>query len=689
MKTTYAKFKLYLEGIVTKFNALSINESGYSAPTMEINLPANANAMALKPGTLAQLFYSKGGEYYIVFEGELSGQSFSKSGQSEAISLQFQGLNAALNRTYKIPNASISNVPKQLRNFLVMNAEGSDGDFTTIAPEIQAALDNFSNNLQSFKEFFEKVTESLEEGSDNALEESFYRIVEDAEDRNNWYKYFAECFKMRDRYLAFSNNKAGEILDVQMRNIFNRNQLHNLGNMASINQVLYAIMEFVGYIMLNYAAPRFGDSGFKSTVMLPNNFYLAPVRNNIFFGDQTASASFNKNHIQENTRISATSSSLTSIIKNGRALGLVQPTVLAPDAEALKTVNSGLLLDYRTEEQYIGIVPSFENLVGIDDAFANIRTKEENEERNKVDDQASNNELAENSPGAEGYIQGAKYTKYMKRIVSRKYWNNKFKVRSFGFTTYYDPNRIAGMQGIFIDKNVGTVAGQINNITTNISADGQATSTISFIYPRIIWEWDDSGAGLQGMDPTPQPPAWFEADKFSFDNIGKEVYNEILGLDSDKDVSSIGYFKSLESYKRIEERVNSGKVDLGILQHWGRDQETMNTEYTNSLKLSAIVKAIKDVYYQRTEDDRDSYVESLPVNTLMDEKTYWRKLFGNKDRIDQEGEYYPYNIVKDQIYREVLGKNPPEDDIISIDRDYHSEYKMYIRDRADAVRRLQ
>ena len=151
MKVQFSNFKLYLEGKETKFNSISLNETGFGPSTCVVTIPANANIMNVLPGTIIQLFYywdpnppSNGEErtdtqrYKIIFEGELHGKSFTKISGKEMAQLSFRSLFSTLNRTYKKAAASLTMEANYNGLFLALDSS-SDEAFTFESPEYQQA----------------------------------------------------------------------------------------------------------------------------------------------------------------------------------------------------------------------------------------------------------------------------------------------------------------------------------------------------------------------------------------------------------------------------------------------------------------------------------------------------------------------------------------------------------------------
>jgi len=98
------EIEVYLEGVKIPVSSVTINEALGSPPSCTINFPAHSGALRILPGTLVHVFglvEMLGGlgqsqaitpQKVLLFEGEISGQSYSKSPQQRIISLTAQSL---------------------------------------------------------------------------------------------------------------------------------------------------------------------------------------------------------------------------------------------------------------------------------------------------------------------------------------------------------------------------------------------------------------------------------------------------------------------------------------------------------------------------------------------------------------------------------------------------------------------
>lgn len=96
--------EVYLEGVKIPVTGVTINEAIGSPPSCTINFPAHSGALRILPGTLVHIFglvemlpglgQTKKiiRQNVLLFEGEISGQSYTKTSSQRQISLTAQSL---------------------------------------------------------------------------------------------------------------------------------------------------------------------------------------------------------------------------------------------------------------------------------------------------------------------------------------------------------------------------------------------------------------------------------------------------------------------------------------------------------------------------------------------------------------------------------------------------------------------
>lgn len=674
MKVSYKEFKLYLEGQKVKFNSVQLVEAGYSPPSCVIVLPADSKIMELLPGTIANLFLVEKGKSLLIFEGELLTKSFSKNGVSRTASLTFSALSNTFNRVFKTPVATASPTTFHSANSVVSDSsKENDTALKYGSEELQAAAMKIFNLGVTIKKFVTSLESYENNESSEVLQEAVKTLFEDFTKTSNWYDYISKALKFESRILAFPNKRILFTMTKGVSNILLTNKVAPLGNLATMTQVLYAVLGYFGHALVHLPCPYAGIDKKKSWIIMPSSSYLCPIRNNIFFGSSVQSANYSSNSLAEPTRLALHGSAMEVILSNGG--GSFRPTYFAPKIDYIDKENSQI--DYSRDEQYIGPIPSSSRLQGVAEAWANINEEKAREAGvpPSQEDIEKNKQLAD-SEGT-GFILGeANANVYMKRITQKKFWDEKYKSRQFTITAPYSPNRAAGFSGIFIDDVLPNVVGMVSSISTQISADGAAVSNITFTRPITLWDWNPDGEGLDDMEIIPELDAWFDPNIYSIDNIGTKVYNIINSISGNRDLSSLNSFENLETYKDLKNSVGTNNVGVIL-------GDKNNPKYL-TVKIATLAKALQIKHAALTEAEKKTFEEAIIKKSFLEEEKYWEMLFEGFSKKDENLESVPANYNENEIYRDISN----EEDYISIRREEHSSYKPFIKNRLDAVRRI-
>ncbi len=98
------EIEVYLEGVKVPTSSIVINEAVGSPPTCEITFPAHSGALRVLPGTLVHIFglvemlpglgqtKKISRQKVLLFEGEISGLSYTKSPSERVVSLTAQSI---------------------------------------------------------------------------------------------------------------------------------------------------------------------------------------------------------------------------------------------------------------------------------------------------------------------------------------------------------------------------------------------------------------------------------------------------------------------------------------------------------------------------------------------------------------------------------------------------------------------
>lgn len=674
MKISYSEFKLYLEGERVEFNSIQLQETASSPSSCQISLPANHHTINLLPGTLAHLFVTYNNETYLAFEGELIQKSFSKTGVARSASLLFTSITGVFNRVFATPVELLSMRAKHNDEFYLIDSTNEDKTaFNFKGEELLAIGEGFLSITQDINEFIDTIRKSSTDGE--LLDKAIRKLIIDFKKKNKWFEYFYESMKFDDRVTVFQNIRSLFTLLKNTENILMSREIAPLGNLATMTQVLYRVIGHFGHLMVHLPKPCAGKSLTSSLVFLANNSYMCPIRTNVFFGDVVQSANFVRNDVSEHTRMSLDTSPMQFILDTADIN--VKPTYFAPRIEKINQKKGQI--DYTIDEQYFGIIGSHERLTGMAQAWANIPEKIKRD-GGEVLTQREIEEYRNTGITGSDTIEGEFIANtYIKRLAMKRFWDNKYRTRQFSITAPYNPCRIAGFRGLFVDEVLPAVAGLVTSINTTISSDGAAVSAVLFSNPTVVWDWNENEEGLKEADYIPSLDVWFDSNTYGFSKVGPKVYNEVLGEgERTKDLSSINKWESLPTYKELIDSLPTPTNLYKII-----NDETNQDHCT--VKMAILVKAVKNHYYSLTEEQKINFSTWTTDRKLLTENEYWKWFLSNFEKTTDDEIFLPQFYKKDDLYRDVEN----EEDYISIDKETHETYKPFIKQRLEAVRRMK
>jgi hypothetical protein len=114
------------------------------------------------------------------------------------------------------------------------------------------------------------------------------------------------------------------------------------------------------------------------------------------------------------------------------------------------------------------------------------------------------------------------------RYTEMEYQYRVLKSRIFTVVAQYSPYRICGLPGLYLDTGLPCVLGLIKNISTTISADGAATSQITFNFPRLIRPDSTSDFDKKVQQLGSDLDAWLKESGVFPDDLTDENRSEFL-----------------------------------------------------------------------------------------------------------------------------------------------------------------
>lgn len=627
--TDYTNFELYLEGVRVYFSSITIREVEGGFPTASINLVATSGLMQTLPRTIVQLFGPDplSSDLILLFEGEIVASAYRKDSMGGRVvsfnvnslldtwgSIRAHPVDSIMTTDYRkaltgratthhnltMPKESTDptiEVPPELsslRSLLEVNLESTDGK-----------LEDFASDI-SFTQKFNFSDEAIillgkKEVVKGDLSLFINLFLKRFESYDAFYGLTANSFKLSPSVFTFPNvtemikafkNKA------VMSNILNISSGMNntlKGGSLLLTDAINMFLQTFHYKMIIPSSPTGAFNFWASsnqdsrqpvrTIFLPDLMHSPPARCNVLFPGDVTSFSFSREFINECTRTIGTTSdnqySPADLGVAGSKSFVVEPSGIGFDDYASLKNSSGLTL----EETYKGIKLNFAEF---DSFFTHATRSDKSGKAGSTTDE--DNRLKEESKTL------------LNELTEAEHYSSRLATRTASFTTTWNPYRMVGLPGAYIEDDEGpSITGVINGITSVISSSGGVTSSISMRACRIIEDVrnDDQLENKEILNSftTDMYPninsLLHDRDMYDFKLIGKEVYPFITE----------GVF---DKKGRMAKLISDGDVFKSGQNKFNTLQETSSEDASIFFYLDKDKKGIPIVYLGDNEDSRES-----------------------------------------------------------------------------------
>jgi len=434
-----------------------------------------------------------------------------------------------------------------------------------------------------------------------------------------------------NRIYVFDNKPAATLVKIEgMIDFVLQNSSSQLTSITSAMQLIKIITDALGYEVLEIATPM---ADVKNIIITPDTTFMPPILPNIFFPDQINDLLYSRSMESEPTRFVSYTDPVFCKKSNdsnrGTDMRLVYVTPKIPDIGDEDYIGRNKKRQYTFEECWRGVhaaheisgeTPFEESILKI------LQTKEEGKEEEEEGilqgptEEEFTLDIAVKKTTASKFINT-----YWRSMVDGAFLKRRYMNRNATLNTVYDPNRICGFPALVIDEELPSVVGVINSIVSTITADGQTASQISLSHCHTYWDESlDKYTIVEGVynhaqDAIPSIEhvwRWLkegdEESKYTWYNIGKELYSPMLGLE--KDCSIIAYtdteLKNPDIIKQTSE-----------MDNW--------TCYASG--LSNAIKNIKNIYKDVYEDNHYLFSDSVISRSLMDKSSFWKWYVDNSN----------------------------------------------------------
>ena len=414
------------------------------------------------------------------------------------------------------------------------------------------------------------------------------------------------------------------------------------GEAYNLIDIFNLLQQAISYKSIIFASPLSivtkhidgGNEKFKPVRMLfmPDLDSGPPINCNIWFPNQISSASFERDLVNEPTR-------LIGIMDYTQVTGMdampefLNPIFVAPDLDITTTtgqIKNKKVADLSFEECYRGITLRESTYSGA--VLKTLQNIAAGKEKKDIYDKGVAQEYIDFQKKSEEEKKKA-VDEVLKSFTLQEYNKLKYGQRMLNMTVEWSPYRAIGLPGGVVLENGLNVVGIVQGINTAISSDGKIGSNVLLSYVRCIHDNDFtdeqdykdiittsegyvtsdnykfandlipdfSREGILGSNPFA-----FNQEIWGFDTIGKKAYSEIVKGKADSEDCSILKYRSAneDSLTKFEKIIIEGKYP----------------EFSNYVKLKLSFRKLRDSYYKN--DDKQSFVEGVNARSVLTKKEY-------------------------------------------------------------------
>ena len=255
------------------------------------------------------------------------------------------------------------------------------------------------------------------------------------------------------------------------------------------------------------------EASLNYTIIKPDTWFTSPPSCNVVFPHQYASMSFQRNYLQEPTRLFLR----TQLLFAGSTDEYITERFYSPDFE---TFNQQLYKEggYLTRLAQTSL--PHENFVGL-------------------------NPMMTWQPDLGSYVQGGARRAYLARLSDYLFWKSRFGTRGVNVSGPFNPNLVPGYPGVVINnvaKNgqlTRHYVGTISTVSHSINQAQGGWTHFTMVGARVHDETADfDGKGRSLEEVTNRGVDGWVDDRYDSTRIGAEVYQRLFGCNSIYEVYS-------------------------------------------------------------------------------------------------------------------------------------------------------
>lgn len=570
-------FKLYIEGIEVPFVNIQVQATANTPSQAQISMVPTDSIYNIRPRSIVHIFFfddyigplpfgqsnQNAGVWRLLWEGEVTGLSFNKSSDA---------------RTVNLKCADMSNYWVTCKNyFLTAKQFGiTSAKRTTFigAKKFQLhVLDPISPYYAKFiagREDFPQVLVNMIKGFTKDLV---------------YWETLDERIRLTAKIDLIQDEEVKTLLEVTQSINMANGMFGNLGGRVSLLDFVNQIKELVYYTHIPIIAPPFkakSETGERdaltSFLFKPNLYMTTPPRCNVFFPDQISSISFDRDFMNEPTRLMMATNHMFSTQGND----LTQKIFIAP-SEIADSLNAGNI--------------SFNQMVG-----RILSDKEKEELRNRgisVDANAfylTEEELEKGIIPIDSNLPFAKYStlaesnekinENLRQVAEYQLQLARFANRSLSVAMEFNPWVVLNFPCAVFDSSRSYFA-NVANITHTIDSTGGAFTHISCNLAREIVVDDEE---------IPTLPKWLNR-RYHPDRVGGVggTYATILGCDAlsrNDETSSITPMSTSDKKTKSSQFVSGAENQFDIAKIADGVYQLKKPSFNNTIGITGEYDAI-------------------------------------------------------------------------------------------------
>ena len=514
-------FLIYIEGERVEFEGASVTFSANTPSTASIAVPATFSAPDIIPYSLVHIFYwddqapveddngkiIRRGEWFLLWEGVTTGESFKKNPMSSTYSVNCMDLFTYMYKT----QVSLFDLTMFDLHYSKKMAVLGQKEFAVKANTFIEWVESYflpGQNLSNASQIKNKALNQRTASSEASILELAVNFIEKWSTGIPLLEFHMDRLRFSKKFASVDDDTIRSFFNISKMNAYLKKSIRTWKSGSNILDVFEKILQTAYYNYVNVGPSVYDETEntFSQYIFKPNSYFLVPPKCNVIFPDMVTDMNTATNHMQKvtrtfinaNIRLQNSGLSMTYVgpkelqdfladhpdigVKGGgsSATDIVKGAVESAEkrkreedtdgknAEKLSGSNASgdSFKTFYTREEIEGFVNMRQ--VNLDSALATIDSEDAGERK---------------SDGTEVKNEG--YNDRLARISQYYHDINRYGDNTNTMVLKFSPHLVVNFPGIFLDRYHSEV-GNIVNITHSINATGSAFTTVNMNLTRNL-----------------------------------------------------------------------------------------------------------------------------------------------------------------------------------------------------------